>query len=69
MQARGQAFFISISYGLGGTLGGLILSVGWERLSPQSVYWMAMVMVLLALAAALVSYRWQKQAGMEKIME
>ncbi len=63
LQARGQAFFISISYGLGGTLGGLVLSVGWERVSPQSVYWLAMGMVLLALVAALVSYRWQGRVG------
>lgn len=60
LQARGQAFFVSISYGVGGSLGGVILSIGWEQFSPESVYWMAALMVLLALAAALVSYRWQR---------
>lgn len=60
LQARGQALYTSISYGLGGSLGGLILSVGWERVSPQSVYWLASGMALLALCAALLSYHWQK---------
>lgn len=60
LQARGQALYTSISYGLGGSLGGLILSIGWERVSPQSVYWLASSMALLALAAALLSYHWQK---------
>ena len=60
LQARGQALYTSISYGLGGSLGGLILSIGWERVSPQSVYWLASCMALLALGAALLSYHWQK---------
>jgi PPP family 3-phenylpropionic acid transporter len=60
LQARGQALYISISYGLGGSLGGLVLSLGWERISVQSVYWLAALMALLALLAAMLSYHWQK---------
>lgn len=59
LQARGQAFFISISYGLGGTLGGLILSVVWDKSGPQAVYTLAALMALAGALAATCCYRWQ----------
>lgn len=59
LQARGQALFISISYGLGGTLGGLILSVFWDIFDAQAVYSMAAGLALGAAGAAALSYRWQ----------
>lgn len=59
LQARGQALFISISYGLGGTLGGLILSVLWDTFGPQVVYLIAAMFALGGAAAAALSYRWQ----------
>lgn len=58
LQARGQALYISISYGLGGTLGGLILSGCWDTFGPQAVYLMAAMFSLAAAAAAVLSYRW-----------
>lgn len=61
LQARGQALFISISYGLGGTAGGLVLSVFWDRFSPQSVYFIAALFALVGAGAAALSYRWQLQ--------
>ena len=64
LQARGQALYTSISYGLGGSLGGLVLSVGWERINPHSVYWLASLMALLALLAALLSYHWQQRRAL-----
>jgi PPP family 3-phenylpropionic acid transporter len=60
LQAQGQALFISISYGLGGTLGGLILSGCWDTFGPQMVYLLAAIFSLLAAGAALLSYRWQE---------
>ena len=33
-QAKGQAFYTSISFGLGGTLGGLLSGMIWDALSP-----------------------------------
>jgi PPP family 3-phenylpropionic acid transporter len=59
LQARGQALFISISYGLGGTFGGLLLSGLWDTFGPQAVYSMAAVLSLAAACAAVLSYRWQ----------
>lgn len=59
LQARGQALFISISYGLGGTLGGLLLSACWDTFGAQLVYVIAALMSGCGLLAAVLSYRWQ----------
>ena len=59
LQARGQALYTSISYGLGGTLGGLILGMFWETFGPWTVYVVAAVLSLAGAAAAALSYRWQ----------
>ncbi len=59
LQARGQALFISISYGLGGTLGGLILGVFWDTFGSQAVYLVAAIFSLAGAGAAALSYRWQ----------
>lgn len=66
LQARGQALYTSISYGLGGSLGGLILSIFWDRFGPETVYWMAAVFALGALIAASLSYRWQPHCEVGK---
>jgi PPP family 3-phenylpropionic acid transporter len=63
LQARGQALFISLSYGIGGSLGGLFLAQCWQRLGPQSVYYVASLMVLGAALAATLSFRWQRADG------
>jgi PPP family 3-phenylpropionic acid transporter len=59
LQARGQALFISISYGLGGTFGGLVLGALWDSFGSHAVYLMAAIFSLLATGAAILSYRWQ----------
>ncbi|MGV3742875.1 MAG: MFS transporter [Burkholderiaceae bacterium] len=58
LQARGQALFISVSYGLGGTIGGLFLSIVWDKFGPQAVYSLAALMALGGGAAAASCYRW-----------
>jgi MFS transporter, PPP family, 3-phenylpropionic acid transporter len=63
LQARGQALFISISYGLGGTFGGLILGEIWDTFGAWMVYLVAAVFAFGALAAAAFSYRWQSIKG------
>jgi PPP family 3-phenylpropionic acid transporter len=60
LQARGQALFISISYGLGGTLGGLILSALWDKFGAQTVYLAAAGFALAGSGAAMLAFRWQK---------
>ena len=59
LQARGQALYISVSYGLGGTLGGLGFSYVWERFSPEAVYIAAAAAALGGLIAAALSFRWR----------
>ena len=61
LQARGQALFISASYGIGGTLGGFLLSCVWDRYTPAMVYVVASGWALLALAAAWLSFCWQER--------
>jgi PPP family 3-phenylpropionic acid transporter len=61
LQARGQALYISISYGLGGTVGGLLLSACWDTFGAPWVYVLAAIMSLLGLFAAQLSYRWQDE--------
>lgn len=59
LQARGQALFTSISYGLGGSLGGLGLSLMWEHYGPQSVFLVAALMAMGATCAGALSFHWQ----------
>jgi MFS transporter, PPP family, 3-phenylpropionic acid transporter len=59
LQARGQALYTSISYGLGGTLGGLILGGLWDTFGSRTVYLAAAVFSLAGAGAAVLCYRWQ----------
>jgi PPP family 3-phenylpropionic acid transporter len=59
LQARGQALFMSIAYGIGGTCGGLFMSWCWERLGPGSVYGAAMGLTMLAAVAASLFWKWE----------
>jgi PPP family 3-phenylpropionic acid transporter len=54
LQARGQALFTTVSYGLGGTLGGLSAGWVWEALQPRDVF------VMSALACGLAGLTIQK---------
>lgn len=65
LQARGQALFTSISYGLGGTIGGLVLGGFWDTFGAQSVYLIAAMFSLGGAGAAVLSYRWQQHRDEE----
>ena len=41
LQARGQALMATVSYGLGGTLGGLLAGWLWDATQPRNVFVMA----------------------------
>ncbi len=47
-QARGQALYTSLSYGVGGTIGGLASGLTWETLGPSWTYTLAAVSAALA---------------------
>ena len=59
LQARGQALFMSIAYGIGGTCGGLFMSWCWDRLGPGAVYGAAIVLSAMAAGAAALFWRWE----------
>lgn len=63
LQARGQALFISVSYGLGGSLGGLLLSACWDTFGARLVYMIAALFCFAGWVAAALSYRWQESPG------
>lgn len=52
-QARGQAVYSSLSFGLGGTLGGLGSGLAWEWLGPSGTFGAASVCALLGLVVLL----------------
>ncbi|TCS39627.1 PPP family 3-phenylpropionic acid transporter [Paucimonas lemoignei] len=58
LQARGQALYTSVSYGLGGSLGGLLLGFCWERFGAASVYWIAAMFAIGGAVCAKFSYSW-----------
>ncbi|MFN3750466.1 MAG: MFS transporter [Thiobacillus sp.] len=47
-QARGQALYTSLSYGVGGTIGGLASGFTWETLGPAWTYTLAAASAALA---------------------
>ncbi len=63
LQARGQALYISVSYGLGGTAGGLLLSACWDTFGATVVYSLAAMLCALGWIAAFLSYRWLAPSG------
>jgi PPP family 3-phenylpropionic acid transporter len=60
LQARGQALYVSIAYGLGGSCGGLLMSLLWDETNGRAVFLAAALMALGGLAAAVYSYRVQQ---------
>ena len=63
LQASGQALYMSVAYGLGCTVGGLVLTFCWDRIGPQQMFYGAAAMTLAGAAAIWYSYRLQDAAG------
>jgi PPP family 3-phenylpropionic acid transporter len=47
LQARGQALYTTVSYGIGGTVGGLVAGWVWETWGPEHVFGLAAVSGLI----------------------
>ena len=62
LQASGQALYMSVAYGIGCTLGGLLLTFCWDRMGPQSMFYAAAGMAAVGAAAAWLSFRLQARA-------
>jgi len=59
LQTRGQALYSSISYGLGGTMGALLLSPLWETFGASAVYLASALLAFASMGAAAMCYRWR----------
>lgn len=55
LQGRGQALHVSLSFGVGGSVGAALSGAMWEVWGPEPAYRMA---ALAAFAATLISWRW-----------
>lgn len=56
-QARGQALYTSVGYGVGGSLGGLLCASLWQPIGPAGVFMLSALLAVCALLSLLVS-RW-----------
>jgi PPP family 3-phenylpropionic acid transporter len=56
-QGRGQALYSSVSFGAGGALGSIASGYLWSGLGPQSMYTLAAVTGLAALAVVYLGIR------------
>ena len=61
-QARGQAIYVSFSFGAGGTLGSLYSGYTWEALGPQLTFSIAAGLALLAMLVLLLKLKPVAQA-------
>jgi PPP family 3-phenylpropionic acid transporter len=57
LQGRGQALYTGISYGVGGTLGGLAMGWTWKTLAPMHTFGLAALAALLGAVCAVMSFR------------
>jgi PPP family 3-phenylpropionic acid transporter len=61
LQGRGQALYISLGYGVGGTAGGLFMALCWDWIGPRAVYFAAAGLCAAGAAAATLSRRWEQR--------
>ncbi len=60
LQASGQALYMSVAYGLGCTVGGLLLTYCWDQAGPRHMFYAASALTLTGAGAAWVSFRLQR---------
>lgn len=61
LQGRGQALYTGISYGLGGTLGGLAMGWTWKTLAPMHTFGLAALAAALGAGCAAMSFRGERR--------
>ncbi len=57
LQGRGQALYSSLSFGAGGSLGIFLSGLGWDQLSPQSIFSTAAVVAAVGWVVAVLALR------------
>jgi PPP family 3-phenylpropionic acid transporter len=58
LTARGQALYVAVGYGLGGSLGGLAAAHWWEQVAPAAAFIAAAVVALLGAVVVLILRRY-----------
>lgn len=62
LQGRGQALYTGISYGVGGTLGGLVMGWTWKALAPAHTFGLAAAAAAAGAVCAVMSFRGEQPA-------
>lgn len=60
--SRGQALYSSISFGAGGAAGSLYGGYVWDKMSPETIFYIASV---ITLAAFIIAWKWINNNNME----
>ncbi len=68
-QARVQALYVTLSYGCGGTVGGVLASALWIRISPAAAFIGCALVALLGWAAALASAQYDRDGARDVRVE
>jgi PPP family 3-phenylpropionic acid transporter len=63
LQASGQALYMSMAYGIGGTLGGLFMTWCWDKIGPEEMYYAAAGLAAAGAIAAWYSFRCQARSA------
>ena len=66
LQASGQALYMSIAYGIGGTFGGLFMTWCWEKIGPEEMYYGAAALTAAGALAAWYSFRLQAKTALHQ---
>jgi len=61
LQGRGQALYTGISYGVGGTLGGLAMGWTWKTLAPMHTFGLAALAAVIGAGCAAMSFRGERR--------
>ncbi|QYF93226.1 MFS transporter [Massilia sp. PAMC28688] len=64
LQASGQALYMSVGYGIGCSVGGLLLTACWDSIGPQPMFYVAAGLCVAGAAAASYSFRRQGKTGL-----
>jgi PPP family 3-phenylpropionic acid transporter len=67
LNARGQALYVAVGYGLGGSLGGLVAAQWWERVSPAAAFLASGAVALLGALVVLWMRRCQESLPQEQV--
>jgi PPP family 3-phenylpropionic acid transporter len=64
LQASGQALYMSIAYGIGGTFGGLFMTFCWDKIGPQQMFYGAAALAAAGAGSAWWSFRLQARGAL-----